>query len=193
MCSACSYAISSLVRFEVRSLDQKLQSFSLHSHKKLKHDRGKTSPDENGGVLAAIVLPVSITTRHTQDSYIRNLNGNAPVSHESEFPISLVLKSSHLGIPLIPPSRMINIPDEKLFEEGYGSDIQRGPFHEIGVSDEILVVMDEDESVSELVIPPVVATLPSMSREPAQMEKTSTERVIVKELRVDLIVRMHVT
>ena len=56
----------------------------------------------------------------------------------------------------------------------------------------MFVVMNEDESVSELVIPPVVAIVPEMSREPAQMEKTSTEVVIVKELSVYLIHRMHV-
>ena len=52
--------------------------------------------------------------------------------------------------------------------------------------------MDEDEPVSELAIPPVVATVPEVSREPAQMEKTSSERVIVEELSVDMINRMHV-
>ena len=78
----------------------------------------ETLPDEDGGVLPAIVPPVSITTTHSQVSYVSNLTGNAPVSPESKFPVSPVLKSSHLGIPLIPPSRMINMPDEELFEEG---------------------------------------------------------------------------
>ena len=131
---------------------------------------GETPPDGDGGVSPAIVPPVSITTTHSQASYVSNLIGNAPVSPQSEFPVSLVLKSSHLGIPLTPPSRIMNMPDEKLFEEGYDSDIQIGPFYETGVSDEMFVAMDEDESVSELVIPPVVVTVPEMSREPAQME-----------------------
>ena len=52
--------------------------------------------------------------------------------------------------------------------------------------------MNEDESVSELVIPPVVATVPEVSRKPAQIEKTFLERVIVEELSVDKINRMHV-
>ena len=69
---------------------------------------------------------------------------------------------------------------------------KEGLLYETGVSDEIFVVMDKDESVSELVIPPVVAILPEMRLEPAQMEKTSTEVVIVKELSVNLIHRMHV-
>ena len=153
---------------------------------------GETPPDGDGGVSPAIVPPVSITTTHSQVSYISNLTGNAPVSPVSQFPVSLVSKSSHLGIPLTPPSRMMNMPDEKLFEEGYDSDIQRGPFYETGVSDEMFVGMDEDEPVSELAIPPVVATVPEVSREPAQMEKTSSERVIVEELSVDMINRMHV-
>ena len=153
---------------------------------------GETPPDGDGGVSPAIVPPVSITTTHSQVSYVSNLTGNAPVSPVSQFPVSLVSKSSHLGIPLTPPSRMMNMPDEKLFEEGYDSDIQRGPFYETGVSDEMFVGMDEDEPVSELAIPPVVATVPEVSREPAQMEKTSSERVIVEELSVNMINRMHI-
>ena len=135
---------------------------------------GEIPLDGDVGISAAIVPPISITTSQTQDSYVSNLTGNEPVFPESEFPVSLVLKSSHLGIPLTPPSRMMNMPNEKLFEEGYDSDIQWGPFYETGVSDDMLVVMNEDESVSKLVIPPVVATVPEMSREPAQMDKTST-------------------
>ena len=153
---------------------------------------GETPPDGDGGVSPAIVPPVSITTTHSQASYVSNLIGNAPVSPQSEFPVSLVLKSSHLGIPLTPPSRMMNIPDEVFLDEGYVSDIQIEPFYETGASDEILDVMDEDEPVSKLVIPPVVATVPKMSREPAQMEKTSTYRVIVKEWSVDLFNMMYV-
>ena len=148
---------------------------------------GETPPDGDGEISVAIVPSMSIMTSYTQDSYIINLTGNAPVSPEFEFPVSLVLKSSHIGIPLTPPSRMMNIPDEELFEE-----VQRWPFYETGISDEMFVVMNEDELISELVIPPVEATVPEMSREPAQMEKTSTERVIVKESSVDLIDRMHV-
>ena len=60
---------------------------------------------------------------------------------------------------------------KSFFEEGYDSDIQKGLFYETGVSDDIFVAMDEDESVSELVIPPVVTTVPEMSRELAQMKK----------------------
>ena len=87
---------------------------------------------------------------------------------------------------------MMNIPDEKLFEEGYDSDIQRGHFYETGVSDYMFVGIDEDEPVSELAIPPVVVTVPEVSRELAQMEKTSPERVIVEELSVKMINRIHV-
>ena len=152
---------------------------------------GKTPPDGDGRVSLAIVPPVSITSTHSQVSYVSNLTGNAPVSPESEFPVSFVLKSSHIGIPLTLLSRIMNMPDEKLFEEGFDSDIQRGPFYKIGVSNEMLVAINEDESVSELVIPLVVATVPKMSREPAQMEKTSSERVIVEELSVYMIDRIH--
>ena len=56
----------------------------------------------------------------------------------------------------------------------------------------MFVGMDEDEPVSELVIPPVVATVLEVSREPAQMEKTSSERVIIEELSVYMIDRIHV-
>ena len=68
---------------------------------------GETPPDGDGGVSPAIVPPVLITTTHSQVSYVSNLTGNAHVSPESEFPASLVLKSSHLRIPLTPPSRMM--------------------------------------------------------------------------------------
>ena len=100
---------------------------------------GETPPDGDGGVSPAIVHHVSITTAHSQVSYVSNLTGNAPVSPVPQFPVSLVSKLSHLGIPLIPPSRMMNMPDEKLFGEGYDSDIQSKPFYETGVSDEMFV------------------------------------------------------
>ena len=153
---------------------------------------GETPPDGDGEISVAIVPSMSIMTSYTKDSYIINLTGNAPVSPEFEFLVSPVLKSLHLGIPLTPPSRMMNIPDEVFLDEGYVSDIQIEPFYETGVSDEMLDVMDEDEPVSELVISPVVVTVPKMSREPAQMEKTSTYRVIVKEWSVDLFNMMYV-
>ena len=153
---------------------------------------GETPPDGDGEISVAIVPSMSIMTSYTQDSYIINLTGNAPVSPEIEFPVLPVLKSLHLGIPLTPPSRMMNIPDEVFLDEGYVSDIQIEPFYETGTSNEMLDTMDEDEPVSELVIPPIVATVPEVSREPAQMERTSSERVIVEELSVDMINRMHV-
>ena len=78
---------------------------------------GETSPDGDGGVSSAIVPPVSITTIYSQVSYVSNLTGNAPVSPVSQFPVSLVSKSSHLGIPLRSPSRMMNMPDENPFKE----------------------------------------------------------------------------
>ena len=87
---------------------------------------GETPLDGDGGMSAAIVPSMSIMTSHTQNSCISNLIRNAPVFPESEFPVSPVLKSSHLGIPLAPPSRIMNIPDEELFDEGYDSNIQRG-------------------------------------------------------------------
>jgi len=87
---------------------------------------GETPPDWDGGVSPTIVPPVSITTTHSQVSYVTNLTGNTPVSPVFQFPVSLVSKSSHLGIPLTPPSRMMNMPDEKQFEVGYNSDIQYG-------------------------------------------------------------------
>ena len=51
---------------------------------------------------------------------------------------------------------MMNIPDENLFYERYDIDMQRWLFYETGISDEMFVPMNEDEPVSELVIPPVV-------------------------------------
>ena len=65
-----------------------------------------------------------IMTNDTQNSVVSHLTGNASVTLEPVFPILPDLKSTYLGILLTLPSRMMNIPDEKLFEEGYDSDIQ---------------------------------------------------------------------
>ena len=53
--------------------------------------------------------------------------------------------------------------------------------------------MNEDEPVSELVIPPVVATVSKINVEPVQINQTTTERVIVKKISVDMIDKMHVS
>ena len=63
----------------------------------------------------------------------------------------------------------------------------RRNLYETRVGDEIYSAIDEGEPVSVLVIPPVVATGPEMSVELVEMDKTTTERVIVKELIADMI------
>ena len=71
--------------------------------------------------------------------------------------------------------------------------MQRWLFYETGVSNEMFVPMNEDEPVSELVIPPVVATVSKINVEPVQINQTTTERVIVKKISVDMIDKMHVS
>ena len=53
-------------------------------------------------------------------------------------------------MPPTPPSRVMNIVSDNLFEEGYDSYGQMGPFYEQGVSDEEFFTMTEDEPVREI-------------------------------------------
>ena len=131
-------------------------------------------------------------TNDTQNSVVSHLTGNASVTLEPVFPVSPDLKSTHLGILLTLPSRMMNIPDEELFEEEYERYATRRNFYETRVGDETYIAIDEGEPVSVLVIPPVVSTGPEMSVELVEMDKTTTERVIVKELIADMIDKIHV-
>ena len=48
----------------------------------------------------------------------------------------------------------MNIVSDNLFEEGYDSDGQMGPFYEHGVSDEEFFTMTEDEPVREIEVTP---------------------------------------
>ena len=56
-------------------------------------------------------------------------------------PASPTLNLTNLGMLRTPPSRVMNIVSDNLFEEGYDSDGQMGPFYEHGVCDEEFVTM----------------------------------------------------
>ena len=48
----------------------------------------------------------------------------------------------------------MNIVSDNLFEEGYDSDGQMGPFFEHGVTDDEFFTMTEDEPVREIEVTP---------------------------------------
>ena len=76
-------------------------------------------------------------------------------------------------MPPTPPSRVMNIVSDELFEEGYDSDGQMGPFYEHGVSDEEFVTMKEDGLVREIEVMPA----PEMET-PASAEPVLTDEII---------------
>ena len=67
----------------------------------------------------------------------------------------------------------MNIVSDELFEEGYDSGGQMGPFYEHGVSDEDFVTMTEDEPVREIEVTPA----PKMDT-PASAEPVLTDKII---------------
>ena len=115
---------------------------------------GETPPNRNDGDTAATPLPVSIQTNEPQLSIASTITVDPPSTPPPTLPASPTLNLTNLGMPPTPPSRVMNIVSDELFEEGYDSDGQMGPFYEHGVSDEEFFTMTEDEPVREIEVTP---------------------------------------
>ena len=96
---------------------------------------GETPTNRNDGDTVATPLPVSIQTNVPQLSIASTITVDPPLTPPLTLPASPTLILTNLGMPPTPPSRVINIVSDELFEEGYDSDGQMGPFYEHGVSD----------------------------------------------------------
>ena len=108
---------------------------------------GETPPNRNDGNTAATPLPVSIQTNVPQLSISSTITVDPPLTPPPTLPASPTLNFTNLGMPPTPPSRVLNIVSDEIFEEGYDSGGQIGPSYEHGVSDEEFVTMTEDEPV----------------------------------------------
>ena len=97
--------------------------------------RGETLPNCNDGDTAATLLPVYIHTNEPQLSIARTITVDPPSTPPPTFPALPTLNLTNLGMVPTPSSRVMNIVSDELFEEGYYSDGQMGPFYEHGVSD----------------------------------------------------------
>ena len=97
---------------------------------------GETPPNCNDGDTAATPLSVSIQTNEPQLSIASTINVDPPSTPPPTLPASPTLNLINLVMPPTPPSRVMNIVSEELFEERYDSDGQMGPFYEHGVSDD---------------------------------------------------------
>ena len=108
---------------------------------------GESPPNRNDGDTAATLIPVSIQTNEPQLSIARTITVDLPLNPPPTQPASPTLNLTNLGMPPTPPSRVMNIVSDNLFEEGNDSDGQMGPFYEHGVSDQEFFTMTEDEPV----------------------------------------------
>ena len=133
----------------------------------------ETPPNRNDGDTAATPLPVSIQTNEPQLSIASTITVNPTSTPPPTLPASPTLNLTNLDMPPTPPSRVMNIVSDKLFEEGYDSDGQMGPFYEHGVSDENFVTMTEDEPVREIAVTPA----PKIET-PASAEPVLTDEII---------------
>ena len=115
---------------------------------------GETLLNCNDGNTAATLLPSSIQTNEPQLSIVSTVTVDPPSTPPPTLPASPTLILTNLGMPPTPPSRVMNIVSDKLFEEGYDSDGQMGPFYEHVVSDEEFFAMTEDEPVREIEVTP---------------------------------------
>ena len=149
---------------------------------------GETLPNCNDGNTAATPLPVSIHTNEPQLSIASTITVDPQSNPPPTLPASPTLNLTNLGMPPTPPSCVINIVIDKLFEEGYDSDGQMGPFYEHGLSYEEFFTMTEDEPVREIEVTPA----PKMET-PASAEPVLTNKIIdtmkVKDLRDALSIR----
>ena len=83
---------------------------------------GETSPNRNNGDTADTLLPVSIQTNEPQLSIASTITVDPPSTPPPTLPASPTLILTNLGMPPTPPSRVMNIVSDELFEEGYDSD-----------------------------------------------------------------------
>ena len=102
---------------------------------------GETPANRNDGNTAAIPLPVSIHTNEPQLCIASTITVDPPSTPPRTLPVSPTLDLTNLGMPPIPPSHVMNLVSDNLFEEGYNSDGQMVPFYEHGVSDEEFFTM----------------------------------------------------
>ena len=91
---------------------------------------GETPPNRIDGDTTATPLPVSIQTNEPQLSIVSTITVDPPSTPPPTLPASPTLNFTNLGMPPTPPSRVMNIVSDKLFEEGYDSDFQMGPLYE---------------------------------------------------------------
>ena len=134
---------------------------------------GETLSNRNDGDTAAAPLPVSIQTYEPQLSIASTITVDPPSTLPPTLPASPTLNLTNLGMPPTPPSRVMNIVSDKLFEEGNDSDGHMGPFCDHGVSDEDFVTMAEDEPIQEIEVTPS----PEMDT-PASAEPVLTNEII---------------
>ena len=115
---------------------------------------GETPPNRNDGETAATPLPVSIQTNEPHLSITSTITVDPLSTPPPTLPALPTLNLTNLGMQPTPPSRVMNIVSDNLFEEGYDSDGQMGPFYEHGLSDEEFFTMTEDEPVQEIEMTP---------------------------------------
>ena len=68
-------------------------------------------------------FPESVQTNNDQLSTVSNLSAEFPSTPDTNHP---VLSRVEMGLPPIPPCRVLQIPKFARFEEGYDSDNQMG-------------------------------------------------------------------
>ena len=132
---------------------------------------GETPPNRNNGNTAASPLPVSIQTNEPQLSIASTITVDPTWTPPPTSPALPTLNVTNLGMRQQTPSRVMNILSDELFEEGYDSDGQMGPFYEHGVSDEKFFTMTEDETVREIEVTPALKMETPASADPVLTEK----------------------
>ena len=113
-------------------------------------------PNRNDGNTAATPLPVSFQTKEPHLSIASTITVVPLATPPPTLPVLPTLNLTNLGMPPTPPSCVMNIVSDELFEEGYDSDGHMGPFFEHGVSDEEFVMITEDELVQEIDVTPAI-------------------------------------
>ena len=115
---------------------------------------GETPLNSNNDDTSATPLPMSIQTNEPQLSIASTITVDPPSTPPPTLPASPTLNLTNLGMPPTPPSCVMNIVSDNLFEEGYDSGGQMVPFNEHGVNDEEFFTMTEDEPVREIEVTP---------------------------------------
>ena len=118
---------------------------------------GETLPNRNDGNTAATPLPVSIQTNEPQLSITSTITVDQLSTLTPTLPALRTLNLTNLGMPPTPPSHVMNIVSDELFEERYDSDGHMGPLYEHEVSDEEFITMTEDEPVREIEVTPAIS------------------------------------